>query len=203
MASETDIANAALTKIGASTITSFTDGSKNANRIAIQYPFVRDDLLRRHNWNFATKQLKLARSSTTPVSAYDYAYPLPADWLRTISVSDSDSGSAGLPFREEIVDNQRCILANSDQVYLRYIADASDPNVMPADFQWALIVALARSVAVSIANSNTMEDQLRSEADTALMRAKSSDGMGATPESRPRGSWATSRHGSSRGAWPR
>ena len=203
MASETDIANAALTKIGASTITSFSDGSKNANRIAIQYPFVRDDLLRRHNWNFSTKRLKLAQSATAPASEFDYAYPLPSDWIRTINVSDSDEGVTGLIYREEIVAMQRCLLVNADQVYLRYVADVTDPNAMPPDFKWALVVSLARSVAVSIANSNTMEDQLRSEAEIALNRAKSSDGMGASPEQRPRGSWATSRNGSYRNTWPR
>lgn len=200
MTAETDIANAALTKIGATRITSFTDGSKNADRISIQYPFVRDDLLRRHNWNFATKRIKLARSSSTPVSGFDYAYPLPADWIRTVSVSDSDDGVSGVTYREEMLSNQRCLLTDSDQVYLRYIAKIEDPNAMPADFHMALIVALARAVAVSIANSNTMEDQLRAEAELALNRAKSSDGMGSTPESRPRGSWATSRHGL-RGSW--
>lgn len=195
MTAETDIANAALTKIGATPITSFTDGSKNANKINYQYAFIRDDLLRRHNWNFATKQLKLAQSSTVPVSGFDYAYPLPNDWIRTISVSDSDAGLAGVTFREEIVASQRCILSNSDQIYLRYVSLQTDVNTMPPDFRWALVCALARAVAVSIANSNTMEDQLRGEEKLALNRAKSSDGQGATPDQRPRGSWATSRNG--------
>jgi hypothetical protein len=50
-------------------------------------------------------------------------------------------------------------------------------------------------LAITIANSNVLEDQLSKRADRDLGRAKSIDAVGSFPEPRPRGSWADSRNG--------
>ena len=90
MPAVTDIVNKSLRMIGATRITSLTDGSTNANAANDIYTEVRDELLRSHPWNFATKRAKLAQSATTPTFEFDYAYPLPSDWIRTVSVHDND-----------------------------------------------------------------------------------------------------------------
>ena len=77
MAGETDVINAALRLVGASPITSLTDGTNSANVADDLYDEVRDDLLRSHPWNFATQRVKLAKSSTTPTFEFDNAFPVP------------------------------------------------------------------------------------------------------------------------------
>lgn len=203
MASETGIANAALRLIGGERITSFTDGSKNANVIQDCYAEVRDDLLRSHDWNFATKRQKLARSSTAPAFGFDYAYTLPSDWLRTVSVHDNDAGTGTFVYKTEQVGDQRVIVCDAEDVYLRYVAQVTDPNMMPADFRRALEFALARDIAVPIASSNTLEDQLAKRTKSMRAKAMSTDAMGSFPDPRPRGSWADSRGGGWPGRWPR
>lgn len=193
MPSETDLVNGALRLIGGSRITSLTDGTKNANVANDLYGELRDDLLRGHPWNFATKRQKLAQSSTAPTFEFDHAYPLPSDWLRTISVHNNDSGTGTVLYRVEQVANQTAIVTSADDVYLRYIAQITDPNLMPVDFRRALQLALARDMAVPIAASNTLQAALAKQAAAALMKARSTDGMGQFPERRPRGSWAESR----------
>jgi hypothetical protein len=86
MASEVGICNSALIKIGASRITSLTEGSKNANLCAEQYAKLRDAELRAHLWNFATSRQKLAQISGAPVSGFEFHYQLPSDWVRTVAV---------------------------------------------------------------------------------------------------------------------
>ena len=66
---------------------------------------------------------------------------------------------------------------------------------MPASFRVALESALARNLAITIANSNVLEDQLAARAEKDLARAKSVDALSSFPEPRPRGSWASSRNG--------
>ena len=66
MPAETDIVNVALRLICGSPITSMTDGTKNGNVANDVFDELRDDMLRSHNWNFATKRASLARSATTP-----------------------------------------------------------------------------------------------------------------------------------------
>ncbi len=112
-----------------------------------------------------------------------------------MSVHDNDAGYSTIFYRMELIGTQRAIVANSDEVYLRYVYQATDPNLMAADFRRALALALGRDLAVKLASSNTLESQLGKKADRALARARSSDALGAFPELRPRGSWATSRSG--------
>jgi len=197
MASVTDVVNVALRLIGQTPISSLTDGSSTANVMDDLYTEARDQLLRIHPWNFATKRVKLAQSSNTPVFEFDYAYPLPSDWIRTISVHDNDAGYGGLYYRTEFLVNQNVIVCNSDQVYLRYVYQVSDPNYMTPDFRECLELLLARNAAIPISSSNVMFEALDKKFTKVLGRARSSDAMGGYPEMRPRGSWAKSRNGRS------
>ena len=199
MPSETDVANAALRLIGASRITSFTDGSKNANAVQDVYSGLRDDLLRSHLWNFATKRQKLARSSTAPGFGFSYAYALPNDWLRTSGVFDNEAGCGTFLYAEEQVGDQRCIVCSAEDVYLAYVAKAADPNIMPADFVRALEFALARDLAVPVAQSASLGQAMDAQARQKLAWARSADAAGSFPTQRPRGAWATARGGASSG----
>lgn len=195
MPSVTDLVNAALRLVAGNRITSLTQGNKNANVASDLYEVVRDDLLRCHNWNFATKRAALARSSTAPGFEFDYGYAVPDDWMRTVSVHDNDGGIGTIVYREENVAGQRCILASTEQVYLRYVAKVTDPNMMPADFRTALVYSLARDLSQPVANSGSAVDRMDARAERKIMAAKSSDAMGSSPERRPVGSWVASRQG--------
>ena len=84
MASAVDIANSALNLLGASTISAFTDDSKNARLINQRYEPVRNRVFRSHAWNCLHKRVQLAQNSTSPVVEYDHAYALPSDCLRVL-----------------------------------------------------------------------------------------------------------------------
>jgi len=195
MPSVTDVVNVAMRKIGQTPIVSLTDGSTTANAADDIYEQCRDNLLRMHPWNFATKRIKLAQSANAVPFEFDYAYPVPADWIRTVSVHNNDAGYGTLLYRMEFLVNQRVILCNADQCYLRYIYQVTDPNYMTADFRECLALDMARTLAITLASSNTMYDQLTTEFKRTLARARSTDGMGSFPELRPRGSWASARGG--------
>ena len=195
MPGETDVVNVGLRFIGATPITSLGDGTASANAADDIYTEVRDNLIRSHPWNFATKRLKLAQSATTPIFEFDFAYPLPADWLRTMSIHDNDAGHGGILFRMEIVNNQRSIVTSASECWLRYVFQVTDPNIMSADFRRALSLSLARDLAIPLASSNTLQETYSREAKSQLASARSSDALGGFPELRPRGSWAASRGG--------
>lgn len=199
MPSVTDVVNTALRLIAAESITSLTDGSVSANVANDLYSEVRDDLLRTHPWNFATKRQKLAQSSTAPVYEFDHAYPVPSDWLRTIAVHGNDEGAGIIVYKEAQVGSQRVIEAGVDELWITYVARVTDPNLMPADFRRALAECLARDLAAPLAQSNTLAERYRKQAERTLARARSADAMGGFPDQRPRGSWAQSR----RAPWPR
>src|SRR6266849_3505877 len=118
MPGETDVINVGLIRIGTTPIVSLTDGSPSANAAGNIYDGLRDTLLASHPWNFATKRQNLAQSSTNPTFEFDHAYPLPSDWLRTISVHDNDAGHGTVLYRMEQVNGQKAIVTSSDQVWL-------------------------------------------------------------------------------------
>lgn len=198
MPGDTDVINTAARRVGAEPITSLTDGTKTANVANDIYTEIRDNLLRSHPWNFATKRVKLAQSATAPGFEFDHAYALPSDWLRTMSVHDNDAGHGTILYRMEQIAGQRAIVTSSDQVYLRYVARVEDPNLMTSDFRNVLELHLAAAFAIPLASSNTLLELLSTQANRALAQARSTDAMGSFPELRPRGSWAASRGGRSR-----
>jgi len=196
MPSKTEIANGALRHIGGGRVTNVdTDNTPKSQVILDIYDALLKSMLRSHNWNFATKRQQLAQSSNTPEFEFDYAYPLPSDWLRTTSVTPNDAGYSTILYRMEKVGSQRCIVCSSSQLFLRYVFYETDANKYASDFAEALEFALARDLAIPIAGSRSLRSDMKDEYRTAISQAKSTDSQGQFPELRPRGSWAGSRHG--------
>ena len=200
MASVPGIVNSALAKIGATRITALTDGTRNAQVASDIYDVVRDDMLRGHNWNFATQRVQLARSANAPAFGFDYQYPVPADFLRVVSVHDNDAGTGDVAYKVEHSDDDDAtvILTDATEVWLRYVAAVTDPNRMSADFREALAYALAENMAIPIASSNTLREQMAKERQRAIAKAKSADGQEDYPEQFPESSWVTARGGARR-----
>ena len=103
MASAVDIANSALNLLGASTISAFTDDSKNARLVNQRYEPVRNRVFRSHAWNCLHKRVQLAQNSTAPVVEYSYAYALPSDCLRVLKIHNgvTDSIKSDMEYRIE------------------------------------------------------------------------------------------------------
>ena len=119
MASVVDICNGALNQLGASTILSLTEDSKNARLCNSRYTQVRDALFRTHPWNCLQTRLELAASSDSPAWGFTYAYTLPANCLRLLRVLDYDSN-----YKVE----GRKILSDASTMKILYIARITDPN---------------------------------------------------------------------------
>lgn len=190
MASIVGICNSALIKLGASTIMSLTEGSKNANLANEQFDKLRDELLRSHNWNFATARAKLAQLSDAPAFEFDYGYQLPADWLRTVSVHDNDAGLGAVVYKIE----GRVLLSGASDIYLRYIRRITDPNDMDAAFRETMAWKLATDLALPITQSSTAMSEMREGYRTALIKARGVDAFEDFPESMPESDWVTGRN---------
>jgi len=82
----------ALIKIGAGSITSFNDGTAEAEVADALYSSTRDALLSANSWSFATTQATLALVADPPLGDYDYAHALPVDFLRALSAGSPGHG---------------------------------------------------------------------------------------------------------------
>ncbi|TVR97361.1 MAG: hypothetical protein EA406_09870 [Rhodospirillales bacterium] len=170
-----DLCSRALVKIGARPISSFSEGTVEAQVAASLYPVVRDALLSAHPWNFATRQRSLARLATSPVADYANAFALPADCLRVISCGRPGRGR-GLTYRIE----GRTLCTNVDQVVLTYLAD-TDEAMFPPFFVAALIARLAAEFCIPLTDSTSRWIGLSRAADDEVRRAKLADAQEDTP----------------------
>ena len=94
MASPLDICNLALAHLGAEANLNSIDppeGSVEAELCARFYPMARDSLLEAHPWNFATRRALLAQLAGWSFAQWEYAYALPGDCLKVLSVLSSEA----------------------------------------------------------------------------------------------------------------
>lgn len=200
MASDVGICNSALIKLGvgaAGRITSLTEGSPNANYCNEQFAKIREQLLRKHLWNFAKERGKLAQLGTTPVSGFDFAYQLPADFLRAVAVHDNDASRGTVRYEVK----ERTLLCDANEVWLIYVKKVTDPNQMDSMFRECFAYALARDLAVAITGSQPMQERMRANLKTEIREAKSADAIEDWPEEFPESPWVSARGGISSGPW--
>ena len=170
MASAVDIANSALNLLGASTISAFTDDSKNARLVNQRYEPVRNRVFRSHAWNCLHKRVQLAQNSTAPVVEYSYAYALPSDCLRVLKVHNgtTDSIASDINYKLE----GRNIVTNEGTVYIIYIAIDTDPNNYDTYLQESISHQLAADLAYAVTNNATLADKYMVRADERLREAR-------------------------------
>lgn len=155
MATETEVANRALSRIGAEQITSIDDNNKRANLAKTEIEQSRLLLLRDTNWNFATrwKQYDTPSADAFEVPTYTNKFLLPADCLRVqrvyypynsgASVAKTDTGPEPIR-RYNVYGNYLGV--DYEQPLLRYTS-----NVQVGDWDGAALEALIWRVAVNLA----------------------------------------------------
>ena len=146
MASVVEICNGSLNQLGATTILSLTEDSKNARLCNQRYTQVRDGVFRSHPWNCLQKRVELAADTTAPAWGFSFAYTLPADCLRLLRILDFDSN-----YKVE----GRKILSNTSTMKILYIGRVTDPNEYDELLRETLSAALSADIAFAVTSNNT------------------------------------------------
>lgn len=179
--SSTSIANRALTIIGGSgQITSLNDNTKGARVMNRNFTPILEELLTQHNWGFAIKRASLAAlteeevEAAVPDNEFTNAFAMPDDCLKPILV---------LPKYIEWQREGEYILANSDELTLKYIYRVTDVNLFTPEFAELFAKKLAAAGCMSISQSVTLTDKLDKEYLKYFQWATSDDSKGSgTPK---------------------
>ena len=167
--SEVAICNDALAMIGHEPFISALDqAGKPAGLCAIFYPRCRDELLRSHPWNFATRRVEIAASTTAPAWGYGSSYPLPSDFLRMLEID-------GHPATQWRVEGRAIVCDESAPLHILYIARIADPAQFDASFARALAARLAVDLCMPLANNIQMRALLVEDAKARLREARGID----------------------------
>ena len=161
MTTKTDIANQALSLIGADSITSFEENTSTARRMRTVYDSSRKALLRLHPFQCATKRIKLAPLSVKPEFQYSYQFQLPDDLIRIINANTEDY----------VVEEDR-LLSNSNQLNLVYVFDNKNEETYDSLFIECLVLYLASKITKATTGSQGTSDSYYMQCQELIKQAK-------------------------------
>ena len=159
--------------IGASPISSFSDGSTEALVASNIYTDVTEASLTRHRWRFATTQGSLSLLSNKPAGRYDYAYQMPTspEVLQIISVTVNDYVIPYSRYQDFIYVNN---YGSTSTLIMDYIYKV-DESYFPPHFRLALEYELASLFAGSVARDAGMINQFKQMSDRQFLISKNID----------------------------
>lgn len=176
MASVIQVANRALTKLGAARIISLGDENKQARAVASCFDDLRDDELRAHRWQFAMKRTELAALAAAPTFGYEYQYALPPDFLRIDMVDDRYPAAImdnyiDAEYLEWTIEGNVILTDIAAPLKLRYIAQVTEPNSWDSNFREALASRIAMEICEELTQSDTKKQAAGSDYKRAITQA--------------------------------
>lgn len=198
MASNIEIANRAITKLGGARILSFDDDTTEGRAMNSMYNIVRQAELRMNRWNFAMERASIAKLSSTPAWGYSYEYQVPDGFIALRQVNDfviplgfnqgRDSDDA--PYQLE----GRKILTNfGSPLKIRFTKDVTDSTQFDALFVEVYATRLAIESCETITGSTGKKANLRDEYREWRSQAIKVDAIENPPEAVYDDSWIISR----------
>jgi hypothetical protein len=166
--SNVQIVNNALVRIGGSSIISLDENSEAARAANLIYEQTRDAVLRDHLWNFAMSRSSLAANAVAPAFGYVYSYALPTNCLRVIQLEEKS-----MVFKIE----GRNLLTDESPARIIYVSRVTDPNQFDAMFTEALSARLAAELAIAVAESNSLYQNMMEVYRMKITDARSIDGQ--------------------------
>lgn len=167
MASQVDICNMAVSKVGSDAfITSIDDGTKSARYLKNVYEIARDALLRSHLWKFARKRAILAPLVSQPEFDGGYYFQLPVDCLRVIG---TDLDSQGQYLRWHVEGDK--IISDTDTLKIVYIARITNEELFDPLFVDAFSAKLAYEISMPLTQSINIKQLMGQEMRSAILRA--------------------------------
>lgn len=171
MATETDICNAALVKIGEQriTVSGFTTpGNERERCCAENYARIRDAELRKNIWNFTVTRAELAADPEEPAYGYGYRYQLPSDCLRLIEVWEGEDFQ---------VEGKYIVTDYSAPIHIRYVRKVTVINDFDPVFRDVISARLAIELCDRLTARADKRGSVQVEYSTLLSQAAQTDAI--------------------------
>jgi len=173
MASEVDICNAGLIKLGnENVISALGEDGREGETCGLMYPLLRDYLLSIHPWNFAMGRKQLSQDAVSPPFQYNNQFLLPGDYLRALSLFES--------IEKWAVEDDK-LLTNASPANLVYIKRVTDTGKFSAHFTEALSSLMSARMHFTIVGKNPTQVFLV-EVERTIKESKRRDSQEGTPE---------------------
>lgn len=178
MSVEVDICSSAMIKLGAEPIQSLTEDTKEARLCRLQYPKIRDAILRSAPWSFALKRVVLSPVSGSLEFGEQNRFQLPQDCVKFVKMYDESDYPSTIQYSIE----GDFLICNEETVRGWYVTNTVEPEKYDPNFREAVSHALAADLCYAIIQSNNMQQVLRDGAKFYLDEARSYNSQEITPE---------------------
>jgi len=177
MTTPTELCNMALAHLGQARISDYSERSPAAEHCRRAFDHTRRLCLRDYDWNFAIRRALLTAAEAAPPFDWGYAYPLPEDCLRVLSVNQRPGGTRLTDYAVE----GRSILTNSAECRVRYVADAIDVTDWDSVFCSYFAYRLAAAIAPSLRLDPQAGQQMEQMAAAIRDQAREADAVESQP----------------------
>lgn len=157
------ICSDALILLGASPLSSFSEGTDAAQICDRLYDDLKDSIIAAYPWSWSIKKVQLARLTQEPNSEWKYLYQLPGDALagvRAVFISDSP-GLRPVQHGWEIIDDK--LQTNFEEVWVDY-QFAPGESFLPTYFVQLLKYAMAAEIAETVTDQLTKSEYFERKA---------------------------------------
>jgi hypothetical protein len=189
VASEVQICNRALQRLGVKRITSLTEDSRNARACNAAYTDLRDFELREHPWSFAAKRASIAADATGPIFNKDNYFTLPSDYIRMLPIDPEYN----LNSQDWIIEGKKIATNDGAPLKIRYIYRVTDPNEMDSQFREALSAKIAWELAEELTQSSAKGDRALRDYEKIIAQAKHTNAILREAQQPPDDTWITVR----------
>lgn len=187
-ASDVDICNRGLQKLGAARITSLTEDSPAARDCNASYDILRRAELRAHPWSFSIKRAQLAALVTPPEFQFANAYQMPSDCLRILGDDDQDTQ------KDWRIEGRTIVTDDASPLYIRYVSDVTNTGEFDALFVEALASKIASELAEKITQSTSKKAQADQDYERAIRKAKAVNAIEKRADEPPEDDWVLARY---------
>lgn len=194
MASDVQICNMALARIGQKSISSLTEASTAARFCAALFEYARDAVMEDYPWNFATARLALADLGDPP-DDWSYRYAWPSGCLRAVEILPAVKGDTAPSYKVENYNDVRCILTDKADAVLIYVKQVTDPNLFSQLFIQALSYRLGAELADPLTGDLQRQQKCETMYQNVIRSAWASDADQGQPDAVPDAAWIEARLG--------
>ena len=189
MASDVEIGNGALQKLGAKRIVTLDDASTNARAVNACFVRIRQAELRKHDWAFAIQRHSIAADSPAPTWGRANSFQLPAGFIRLVPDYPEQNHNS----KDWVIEGQKIVTNASAPLEVRCLVDVTDANLMDPLFRDLLSTAIALEICEEITQSNTKKDSLNADYKQIVREAKKASSIEKRPAVAPDPTWITER----------